>query len=92
MSEASDIISFLRSKGIKSINIRYRGLFEGGLVQNGFSRVRLFSPVGTGRELEDFTELVRSQNVSVFAEAGLFTAASEKNGAVSTERKKESCF
>ena len=85
LSEASDIISFLRSKGIKSINIRYRGLFEGGLVQNGFSRVRLFSPVGTGRELEDFTELVRSQNVSVFAEAGLFTAASEKSVAVSID-------
>lgn len=82
MSEAADIISFLRSKGIRNINLRYRGLFEGGLVQNNFEKIKLFSPVGTEKELEDFARFAQSQNVSVFAEAGLFSAGKENSAAI----------
>lgn len=88
LNEAEDIVSFLRSKGIKSINLRYRGLFEGGLVQNGYSSLRLFSPVGSKKELEEFSFLARSQNVSVFSDVSLFSAADEKSGALSIDGTK----
>ena len=88
LNEAADVIGFLRSKGIKSINLRYKGLFEGGLVQKGFSRLKLFSPVGTGKELDEFSKLAKNQNVSVFADTALFSAASENRGAAGIDGKR----
>ena len=72
--EARDIVSFLRSKGIKNITLRLEGLFEGGLVQKDFSSATLFSSVGTKKELEEFMEYAKSQNIGVYADVGLFTA------------------
>lgn len=76
LSQAKDVISFLRSKGIKNITLRIKGLFEGGLVQTGFSSVKLFSSLGTKKELEEFMDFSKSQNVSVYADVGLFSASS----------------
>ena len=73
ISQARDVISFLRSKGIKNIVVRLKGLFEGGLVQNGTSAIKLFSSVGTKKELEEFMEYAKSQNISVYADLGLFS-------------------
>ncbi len=95
LSQARDVISFLRSKGIKNIAVRLKGLFEGGLLQNNFSSATLFSSVGTKKELEDFMDYAKSQNISVYADVGLFTASNPNaDGAVkisgkSSEKKLE---
>lgn len=73
--EAKDIISFLRSKGIKNINLKFRGLFEGGLVQNSLSSPKLFSPLGGKQSAEELTSFAQNQNISVFAEVNLVSSA-----------------
>lgn len=78
LSQARDVILFLRSKGIKNISVRLKGLFEGGLLQNSFSSITLFSSVGTKKELEDFMDYAKSQSISVYADVGLFTASNPK--------------
>lgn len=75
ISEARDIISFLRSKGVKNISVRFKGIFEGGLVQSGLSSVKLFSSIGSSKEIRDFMEYAKSQNISVYADVGLFTSS-----------------
>ena len=73
--EAKDIISFLRSKGVKNIKLKFRGLFEGGLVQNSLSSPRLFSPLGGKRSAEELSSFAQNQNISVFAEVNLVSSA-----------------
>ncbi len=89
LSEARDVISFIRSKGIKNISLRLKGLFEGGIVQKDFSAATLFSSVGTKKELEEFMEYAKGQNISVYADIGLFTcSAFGSDGAVNLSGEK----
>lgn len=88
LSEAKDIVSLFRSKGIKNISVKLRGVFEGGSVQKNFSSVRLFSPVGNKSDLTEFMEFATSQNISVYAEAALFSAQESENCAVALNREK----
>lgn len=68
-----DVLSALNSRGINSINLRYRGLFEGGTEQK--SAARLNEESGDEAQLSELEVLASSQDISIYAETNLFAFA-----------------
>lgn len=75
-SQTYDILSSLAAKGISGINLRYRGLFDGGINQRNIETAEL--TLGSNEELYELTDYARAKNISIFAEVKLISA-SEKD-------------
>jgi len=69
-AQCYDILSALNSRGINNINLRYRGIFEGGTEpksSNTFSE-----KLGDEKSLSELEGLVSSQGINVYPETNLF--------------------
>ena len=75
--QTSDILSYLNSKGIGNINLRYRGIFVGALNQR--QKLSVSKLVSEGVKAEDLTEFSQNRNVRIFAEINLFSAAKDNS-------------
>lgn len=72
-SQTYDILSSLMAKGVSGINLRYRGLFDGGINQRNISKAEL--TLGNTDELGELTSFAKAQNISIFPEVKLITAS-----------------
>lgn len=88
--EAQEIISFLRSKGISNILLRYKGMFGGQLLQNDINKLKISSKLGSGETLEAFLQYTDLQNIAVYPEINLLSAkrGKLKSPAVAIDGKK----
>ncbi len=72
-SQTYDILSALMAKGVSGINLRYRGLFDGGINQRNVAESDL--TLGNTDELRELTAFTKAQNINIFAEVKLITAS-----------------
>ncbi len=88
--EAEQIISFLRSKGISDIELRYKGVFTGGKFQGDTDSLKLSSKLGSKEELEAFSQYCSLQNIKVYPEISYLGGQKGKikNSALSIDGKK----
>ena len=75
-SQTYDMLSSLMAKGVAGINLRYRGLFDGGINQRNIVSAEL--ALGDNEELSELTAYAKAQNISIFAEVKMISA-SEKD-------------
>lgn len=72
-SQTFDILSSLKAKGIGGINLRYRGLFEGGINQRDISNADF--ALGNTNELSELTRYAKAQNINLFADVNLISSS-----------------
>lgn len=83
-AQCYDILSALSSRGINNINLRYKGVFQGGTEQE--SGVDFDERLGSESQLSELTSLADSQGISIYAQTNLFTFAdSPEDGALDLE-------
>ncbi|MBQ8503146.1 MAG: hypothetical protein IJ491_02590 [Clostridia bacterium] len=85
-TQTYDILESLKAKDINSINLRYRGILEGGVLQKETSDFSFASALGGKQELKELSDYASKGNVSIFTDVNLFSADAEsgfKNYAVS---------
>lgn len=75
-AQSYDILGNLKAKDINSINLRYKGVLEGGINQADISKASLNGSLGSKAELDELAEYALSGNVSIFTDVSLFTAES----------------
>lgn len=74
LEEAEEIISFIRSKGINNVALRYRGIFDGQLFGNDAGSLKLYSGLGSKENLAMFLQYTDMQNIRVYPEVNLISA------------------
>lgn len=72
-SQTYDILSSLMAKGVSGINLRYRGLFDGGVNQRSIAKADL--ALGNTQELSELLSYTKAQSIKVFADVRLITAS-----------------
>ena len=72
-SQTFDILSTLKAKGVSGINLRHRGLFEGGVNQRDFKTATL--ALGDSKDLYELTNFVKTQGISLFADVKLISSS-----------------
>lgn len=72
-SQAYDILSSLKAKGIGEINLRLRGLFEGGVNQRDIQSADF--AVKNGEDFEELTAYAKAQKVNLFADVKLISSS-----------------
>ena len=70
LAQCYDILTALNSRGINRINLRYKGLFEGGTEQK--SSTELNSKLSDSEHISELEALTSAQGISVYAETNLF--------------------
>lgn len=74
-TEALDILTQLKSKGIDNIALRYKGTLDGGLNQADIFGADMMLTLGTKSSFEDLCNYVSSQNFSMFIETNILSSA-----------------
>lgn len=72
-AQCYDILEALTSRGINNINLRYRGVYQGGTEQEygiGFDE-----RLGKQEQLSELETLAASQDINIYAQTNLFTFA-----------------
>ena len=73
---AEDISAVLKAKGINALNIKYDGVFSGGLEQKALSSARLLSKLGGKSEFESLQNYLLTQGFDLYLNLDLITTAS----------------
>lgn len=76
-SQAYDILTNLKAKGVSDIRVRYRGIFDGGVNQHDITGAEI--ALGKERELDELTDYAKNQSIRIFADVNLVTASTEKS-------------
>lgn len=74
-TEALDILTQLKSKGIDNIAFRYKGVLDGGLNQADIFGADMMLTLGTKSSFEDLYNYASSQNFSIFIETNVLSSA-----------------
>ncbi len=75
-SQAENLLTILKGKGINDINLILEGMFTGGLSQKNASLLNVLSTLGGEKEFSDLCKYASSQKLNVFAGTNLFSSAS----------------
>lgn len=70
-AQCYDILTALGSRGINNINLRYRGIFQGGTEQESGSEFA--GRLGSSEQLSELESLTSSKGISIYAETNLFS-------------------
>ncbi len=81
-SEAKEMLTILKAKGIDNLALRYVGTLTGGLLQEDITDAKPLRSLGGNDEIEALTDYARVQGLEVFFEANLLS--SDKSGAMRT--------
>lgn len=65
----------MKSKGINSIKLRYKGALTGGTDQSSIMTASLLARLGTRSDLKDLVEYVNAQNMEMYLDVNLLSAA-----------------
>ncbi len=76
-SQAYDILTNLKAKGIGQINVRYRGLFDGGMNQHSIEKAEV--SFDSKSELKELSQYCNRQEIELFADVNLITATEKKS-------------
>ena len=71
--QAYDILSYIKSKGIGSINVAYQGIFKGAIEQK--STLKLAAAFKEKKKINELIQFAQNQNIEIFAGVNLFSAA-----------------
>lgn len=82
-SQSYDILSSLKAKDINSINLRYKALFEGGIMQKSIKKADVNSALGTDKQLQELCDYALSGSATIYPDIRLISADS-KNGFTSS--------
>ena len=74
-AQCYDILTALGSRGINNINLRYRGVFDGGTEQK--SGVGFDERLGGEAQLGEIESLASSQGINIYTETNLFAFADQ---------------
>lgn len=72
-SQTYDILSALTAKGISGVDIRYRGLFEGGINQRNIAKADL--TLDDSDDLKELVAYAKSNSTDIYADVKLITAS-----------------
>lgn len=73
--QALDMLMRMKSKGINSIKLRYKGALSGGTDQSSIMTASLLARLGTRSDLKDLVEYVNAQNMEMYLDVNLISAA-----------------
>lgn len=73
--QALDMLTRMKSKGINSIKLRYKGALTGGTDQSSIMTASLLARLGTRSDLKDLVEYVNAQNMEMYLDVNLLSAA-----------------
>lgn len=77
-SQGYDILSALKAKDINNINLRYKALFDGGIMQENIAKTKINSSLGTADELQELCEYALSGSVTIYPDTRLISADSKR--------------
>ncbi len=69
-----DILETLKAKDINNINLRYKGILDGGLSQKDIEKASFSSAPGTGSEKKEFADFAHKSGTTVYTDVSLFSA------------------
>lgn len=88
--QALDMLTRMKSKGINSIKLRYKGALTGGTDQSSIMTASLLARLGTRSDLKNLVEYVNAQNMEMYLDVNLLSAA--KGDSFSSGRTAGSIF
>lgn len=73
--QAKDMLTRMKSKGINDINVRYSGIFSGGLDSKDIDGASVLTRLGGTDKLGQLYEYVSAQNMSLYLDINLLTSS-----------------
>ena len=87
--QAVDMLSIMKSKGINNINLRYTGVFAGGVNSSDISGASVIRRLGGENGLEELNSYISTQKMSLFLDINLLTSATGFSGGKALDIRKE---
>lgn len=75
VSQATDILSILKSKGINNIHLNYEGLFSGGYEQKNIYNASVLSSLGGKSGIEELHDFTEKQNCLLMPAVNIFSSS-----------------
>ncbi len=75
--QASDMVTRMKNKGINNVNLRYTGVFEGGINQKDISKSSLLWRIGTMKDFSGLFTYIDTQNMNLFLDINLLQASED---------------
>lgn len=88
--QAKDMLTRMKNKGINDINIRYSGIFSGGLDSKDIDGASLLMRLGGTEKLSELYEYVTTQKMSLYLDINLLSSSSGFSSADALNIKKNS--
>lgn len=88
--QSLDMLMRMKSKGINSIKLRYKGAITGGIDQSDIMSASVLSRVGSSSDFKELYEYIKAQNMEIYLDIDLFSAA--KSDAFSSSKTAGSIF
>ena len=73
--QAKDMLTRMKSKGINDINVRYSGIFNGGLDSEDIDGTSVLMRLGGAEKLSELYEYIESQKMSLYLDVNLISSA-----------------
>lgn len=91
--QAKDMLTRMKNKGINDINVRYSGIFSGGLDSKDIDGASVLTRLGGTDKLAQLYEYVSTQNMSLYLDINLLTSSTGfSSGNALNIRKNESSY
>ena len=74
--QAKDMLTRMKNKGINDINVRYSGMFSGGLDSKDIDGASVLSRLGGTDKLNQLYDYISTQNMSLYLDINLLTSSS----------------
>ncbi len=74
--QAKDMLTRMKSKGINDINVRYAGIFSGGLDSEDIDGASVLMRLGGTDKLSELYDYISTQKMSLYLDINLLTSAS----------------
>lgn len=88
--QSLDMLMRMKSKGINSIKLRYKGAVTGGIDQSDIMSASVLNRVGSSSDFDELYEYVKAQNMEIYLDIDLFSAA--KSDAFSSSKTAGNIF
>ncbi|MBQ2847154.1 MAG: hypothetical protein IJE74_02745 [Clostridia bacterium] len=73
--QAKDMLTRMKNKGINDINVRYSGIFSGGLDSKDIDGASILTRLGGSDKLAELYEYVSTQKMSLYLDINLLTSS-----------------
>lgn len=88
--QSLDMLMRMKSKGINSIKLRYKGAVTGGIDQSDIMSASVLNRVGSDDDFNELYEYMKAQNMEIYLDIDLFSAA--KSDAFSSSKTAGNIF